>query len=255
MTGRVPEELRGALSEPDGLAVAVSGGLDSEVLLRAAAEVRGRDGVLALTADSPLLADHYRRVIRSLVGGLGVPHRFVRWDPMSVPGVRANGPDRCYHCKRTIYTVLGEAGREEDVDVLADGTNTDDPGGDRPGMRAAEESGVRRPFLDAGMGRTDVERLGRALGMTGRPRPDDSCLATRIPEGTPLLRRELALVEELEAPLRPIVRQRLRVYLEGTRAVVHYRKADSTAISRLKETLKDRARGEGIRRVIFVMED
>ncbi|MGM0626708.1 MAG: adenine nucleotide alpha hydrolase, partial [Candidatus Fermentibacterota bacterium] len=70
MTGRVPEELRGALSEPDGLAVAVSGGLDSEVLLRAAAEVRGRDGVLALTADSPLLADHYRRVIRSLVGGL-----------------------------------------------------------------------------------------------------------------------------------------------------------------------------------------
>jgi uncharacterized protein len=174
---------------------------------------------------------------------------------MSVPGVRANGPDRCYHCKRTIYTVLGEAAGEEDVDVLADGTNTDDPGGERPGMRAAEELGVLRPFLDAGMGRADVARLGRALGMTGRPRPDDSCLATRIPEGTPLVRRELALVEELEAPLRPIVRERLRVYLEGTRAMVHYRKADSTAISRLKETLKDRARREGIRRVIFVMED
>ncbi len=253
--GSVPEDLRVALSKPDGLAVLVSGGLDSEVLLRAAAEVRGRDGVLALTADSPLLADHYRRVIGSLVGDLGVPHRFVLWDPIAVPGVRDNGPDRCYHCKRTIYTVLGQAAREEGIQAIADGTNVDDLGTDRPGLKAAKELEVLRPFLDADMGRADVERLGRALGMTRRPRPDDSCLATRIPEGTPLLLRELALAEELEAPLRPIVRERLRVYLEGSRALVLFRKADSTAVSRLKETMKDRARSEGIRRLIFVMED
>jgi uncharacterized protein len=250
----VPEKLAGCLESLGSVGVLLSGGADSEVLLRAAVDVLGPESVGAYTADSPLLAGHYRRAVRALARKLGVRHRFVVWDPLSVPGVRDNGPDRCYHCKRAIFSVLTEAVASDGLAAAADGTNTDDLDRHRPGNAAAEELGVRRPFLEAGMSEEDARRLGRSLGM-GSPAPSDSCLATRLPEAEPLTRRELALVEELEAPLRPLVRSRFRVYLEGTRIMVHYRRADATAVSRMKEALKDRAREEGIRRVVFVMED
>lgn len=250
----VPPELACCLKSLGSVGVLLSGGADSEALLRAAADVLGPGSVAAYTADSPLLAGHYRRAVRSLAGRLGVAHRFVPWDPLAADGVRRNGPDRCYHCKRAIFSVLIREVRSDGLAAAVDGTNTDDLARHRPGNAAAEELGVRRPFVEADMSGAEVRSLGAALGMAAFV-PSDSCLATRLPEGEPLSLRELALVEELEAPLRPLVRQRFRVYLEGTRVMVHYRRADATAVNRMKETLKDRARGEGVGRVVFVLED
>ena len=254
-SGALPPRLRVELERLGDAAVLYSGGRDSEVLLRAAVAALGTGHVTALTADSPLLAGYYRRLTKSVAASLGVAHRLVPWDPLSIDEIVSNGPLRCYHCKKGLYSALRDAAEREGAGTVADGTNTDDLGEDRPGLRAAEELDVARPFLKASMSSADVQRLGRTLGMAGRFRPSDSCLATRIPPGSRLSQRELTLVEELEAPLRPLVKERFRAYVEGTRVMVHYRRGDATAVNRLKETLKDRARKEGIGRVIFVMED
>ncbi|MBD3368752.1 TIGR00268 family protein [Candidatus Fermentibacteria bacterium] len=251
----LPTELLDVLSPLPSACVMLSGGIDSEVLLRGAVLAGGEENVLALTADSPLLADHYRRLVRRIAKAVGVRHELVTWAPLEVAGLVENGPDRCYHCKREMYRVMEERGRELGFGEVLDGTNADDFETDRPGLRAAAEAGVLHPLARAGLGESDVRRLAQSLGALKPDRPSDSCLATRMEEGCRLTREDLGLVERMEAPLRPMVKKRFRVHLYGPVAVVHYRERDATAVNRMRKTMKDMARESGVRRIRFILED
>lgn len=251
----LPPELLEILRTLRSACVMLSGGMDSETLLRAAVVALGSDNVLALTADSVLLAENYRKLARRITEVLDVRHEMVEWNPLRVDGVAENGPDRCYHCKREMYLVVGERARELGFGEVLDGTNATDHQSDRPGLRAAAEAGVIQPLAQAGLGDSEVRELGRSLGALKPDRPSDSCLATRLDEGCRLTREDLGLVERMEAPLRPLVKKRFRVHLYGTVAVVHYRECDATAVNRLRKLLKDVARESGVKKVRFILED
>lgn len=220
-----------------------SGGFDSHVLLRTAVEIKGRPGVLSLSAFSPLLASFYSQRISDVTGELGVVSSIARTDPLSDRRFKVNDDLRCYHCKKQMYmSVLALAG-EAGCTVVADGTTRSDMEEDRPGLAAAAEAGIRHPFAEAGMGEEEVTRLGEFLGVRRKLSPSDSCLATRIPSLEEISLEKLQMIERMEAPLRPCARGRFRVVLVPGGFLAQYSMIDEALVEGKLEELESMAAG------------
>lgn len=199
------------------LVVALSGGVDSSLVAAAAGRVAaGR--VVAVTADHALVARREVARARDMAARLGLTHRVLTPDPLADPVVRANGPDRCYGCKRALFAAIR---REYGECPLLDGTNADDDPA-RPGLRAAREFGVAAPLRDCGLGKDAVRALAREWGLPSWDRPSESCLATRIPTGEPLRPEQLARVERMESFFHALGVPTLRARPDNLVATVEY---------------------------------
>jgi len=195
----VPESLRGFFAAHPRLALAFSGGTDSAYLLYAAAAC-GCD-VRAFYARTAFQPAFERRDAERLAEQLGVPLTLVPLDVLAVQAVRENPPDRCYHCKRAIFTALGAEAARMGYPAVMDGTNASDDAADRPGMRALEELGVLSPLKQCGLTKAMVREYSRAAGLFTWDKPAYACLATRIPAGTPIEEPWLRRVEGAEEAL------------------------------------------------------
>ena len=186
------------------LGVAFSGGVDSAVLLAAAARALGPDHVLALLGVSASLATHERDIARALAADIGV--ELVEFDPgeTDLPAYRVNALDRCYHCKSALFRTIDDSVvRQYHLDAVAYGENADDSlAPDRPGGRAATEHRVLRPLADAGLTKVRVRSLARALGLSVADKPAAPCLASRIPHGQEVTPLKLRQVEDAESVVR-----------------------------------------------------
>jgi uncharacterized protein len=178
--------------------VAFSGGVDSTLLLKLASDACGRGNILALTAVSPTLPERERTGAREMAQHLGVEQLELEADELDDPTFRTNPPDRCYHCKRYRFQVLRQAAAERGFGQLIEGTNLDDLADYRPGLRASEEAGIRRPLLEAGLGKAEIRELSRRLGLPGWDRPAAACLASRLPYGMEITAARLQQVEQAE---------------------------------------------------------
>lgn len=185
-------------------AIAYSGGADSSYLLAVCLDLLGPENVLALTADSPLMARAELAEAGELAAQLGARHVLLPTDELTHEVIAANLPDRCYHCKYTRFEALLEVARSQGFATLLHGENADDVSDYRPGSRAAEELGVRAPLRKAGLRKSDVRRLSKARGLPNWSKPANACLASRFPYGTPLTPDGLARVEAAEAVIRRI---------------------------------------------------
>ena len=192
-------------------ALAFSGGTDSALLLWAAREYGCTvTAYYGKTAFQPEF--EYRDALR-LARELEAPMVTVEADILAVPGAAANGPERCYHCKRALFTRLWEAARRDGHTLLLDGTNASDDAGDRPGMRALRELEVRSPLRECGLTKAEVRRLSQEAGLFTWDKPAYACLATRIPTGTPIVREDLEKVEGAESALHALGFRDFRVRL------------------------------------------
>jgi pyridinium-3,5-biscarboxylic acid mononucleotide sulfurtransferase len=175
--------------------VAFSGGADSALLLAAAREALG-ERVLALTVVTPYMVRQEVSDAVALAAELGVRHQLVE---LPMPDDMAdNPPDRCYRCKRALYSRLIAVADEEGFAPVLDGSNLDDLRDYRPGLRALGELGVRSPFLECGIGKDEVRRLARTLGLPTWRKPTNTCLLTRIPFGRRVAMDVLQRIEEAE---------------------------------------------------------
>jgi uncharacterized protein len=179
------------------LAVAFSGGVDSSLLLKIAHDTLG-DKVLALFADSVVQPEEERQAALDTAKAIGASLEVVDFDPLSLPEFVANPIDRCYHCKKSIFSTFLERAGKQKISRLADGTNLDDLSQDRPGARALSELGVVSPLAEAGLTKEEIRELSRALGLPTWDRHSASCLATRIPANTPITVADLELVDKAE---------------------------------------------------------
>ena len=171
-------------------ALAFSGGVDSAYLLWA-----GRHWGCDLTAyyvRTAFQPEFEYEDARRLAEEVGVPLRVVEADILSVPLAAANGPDRCYHCKRALFALLWEAARRDGHTLLLDGTNASDDAGDRPGMRALRECGLTK---------AEIRAQSKKAGLFTWNKPAYACLATRIPTGTAITAGDLERVEAAEGAL------------------------------------------------------
>ena len=164
------------------LLVAFSGGVDSSYLALRAHRVLGERS-LAVTADSDSLAERQRQTARELAAGFGFRHRFVRTLELEDPRYARNAADRCYYCKKTLFTELEPIARERRMGAIVYGVMADDIGTHRPGHRAAHEFQVRSPLVDAGIGKAEIRELARRLGLPNWNKPSYACLSSRIAYG------------------------------------------------------------------------
>ena len=183
--------------------VAFSGGVDSSVVLAAAVRALGAGRVTAVTAVSPAVPAAEVDAAAELCATLGVTHRRLRTDELSVAGYRENGPARCYFCKSTLLDTAAELGRVEGFDAIAVGTNaTDLAAGFRPGIRAAAERGVRTPLADHGLDKAAVRDLAREWALSTWDKPAAACLSSRIAYGVQITPARLGRVERAERGVR-----------------------------------------------------
>ncbi|WP_305783872.1 ATP-dependent sacrificial sulfur transferase LarE [Symbioplanes lichenis] len=195
---------RRLLSGVDRLGVAFSGGVDSSVLLALAARALGADRVVAILGVSPALAADERVAAHDVARHVGVPVVEVVTDEGARPGYRANGPDRCFHCRDELFTRIGaEVVSEHRLDAVAYGENLSDTARpDRPGARAATEHRVLRPLVDLGLDKAAVRRIARAFALPSADKPAAPCLASRIPHFSIVIPEKLRQIEQAEAALR-----------------------------------------------------
>ena len=180
-------------------AAAFSGGTDSAFLLWAAKHC-GCD-IRAYYVKTAFQPDFELADARRLCRELSIPLTVLEADILAVPGAAANGPDRCYHCKRALFSLLWEAARRDGYDLLLDGTNASDDAGDRPGMRALRELEVRSPLRECGLTKDEVRLRSRQAGLFTWDKPAYACLATRVPTGVPITAPDLEKVEQAEEAL------------------------------------------------------
>ncbi len=215
-------------------AVAWSGGADSTLLTAVGRQELG-DRLLALHVHTPLHTEGERRHVEEMAAGMGVRLEVVEADPFAWPEFVANPADRCYHCKCRLYARLFATARHHGLAVLADGTNLDDLGDDRPGLRALDELGVATPLADQGWSKEAVRRVSRALGLETWNRPSNSCLATRVPHGMPISPGVIERIRQAEEVLAAWGWHGSRVRLAGERAMIE---VPAEAVDRLWRALR-----------------
>ena len=194
--------------------VAFSGGVDSTLVLRIAADVLGSRAV-ALTAISPSLSDTEAQQAKHLAASLGVRHELVFSNELANPGYAANAPNRCYFCKTELYELCEQVRQRLGLGAIVDGFNADDFRDHRPGHSAAREHRVLSPLADAGLTKSEVRAWSFELGLSTWDKPQMACLASRIPYGTGVTRERLSQIEKAEAALRELGLRSFRIRYHG----------------------------------------
>jgi len=191
-------------------AVAFSGGLDSTVLAKAAYLALGESAV-AITGTSASLAAGELDECRQVARQIGIRHEILRTDELSNPEYQKNTSDRCYHCKIELFGQVERIARRLRVAVVVDGSNRDDHGEHRPGLRAAKEQKVRSPLAECELTKAELRLLAADWGLPTWDKPATPCLSSRIAYGEKVTPERLAMIDKAEQYLRHHGFQPLRV--------------------------------------------
>lgn len=197
--------------------IAFSGGVDSTLLLRVAHDVLG-EGALAVTARSAAVPGRELAEAEAFCRQEGIRQIVFDANELQEECFAINRPDRCYFCKRALFTRIREIAVEHGIDCVAEGSNMDDMGDYRPGLAAVQELGVISPLREAGLYKEEIRALSRKLGLATADKPSYACLASRFVYGEPITREKLAMVEAAEDFLLSCGFTQMRVRVHGTLA-------------------------------------
>ena len=187
---------------PDGkLAIAFSGGVDSVTLARASEIVLGKENILLLIADSAFAPSGEKNFAGQWAEARKLACIKVPFAPLQDALIAKNDPQRCYYCKKAMFTALKNAALERGFNVLADGENLDDAADYRPGRRAADELNIRHIFVEAKLDKAMIRDLAHDFALPNGQAPASACLASRIPCGTVITEADLQKVDQAEQTL------------------------------------------------------
>ena len=195
--------LRSIVTEMESAVIGFSGGVDSTFLLKVSADILG-DGVLAVIGKSETYPTREYEEALLLAEEIGATVHVVRTEETDVLKFQQNPPDRCYYCKTELFSKLKAIAEEQGFRWIADGTNADDVGDFRPGMKAVNEKGVRSPLLEAGLTKQEIRELSRYLKLPTWDKPSFACLSSRFPYGYGITKENLMKIDQAETLLRDL---------------------------------------------------
>lgn len=207
-------ELVSSIKELGGAVVGYSGGVDSTLVAKAATDALGERAVCVLI-DSCLIPRSEIDEAVAQASELKLNLRRIKADALAFDHVPDNEPDRCYHCKKSVFSVLMEIARNESLQYVLDGTNRDDDSDFRPGSKATRELGIRSPLKELGITKEQVRTISHELGLATWDKPSYACLASRLPYGTRISREILGQVEAAESILHEMGFRQCRVRHHG----------------------------------------
>lgn len=208
------EHLKQTILSYKSAAVAFSSGVDSTFLLKVAYDVL-KDNTMAITASSDIFAQREYKEAIAYTAQLGVKHEILTVDALSVENFAKNPSNRCYYCKKAVFTNILHLAKEHNMEYVMDGANVDDEGDYRPGMQAAHELGIKSPLKECGFTKADIRALSKEMGLPTWDKPSYACLASRIPYGNEITIEKLKMVEAAEKYLMELGFKQLRVRHHG----------------------------------------
>jgi uncharacterized protein len=223
------EQLKKTLREMGTVLIAYSGGVDSSFLAVTAHEVLGQNS-LAVFASSPVAPPMEKEAAESLAHQFGLRFRIIESNEMANPDFVANPPERCYYCKRELFSELKPIALAEGLKWVADGTNADDLSDYRPGRKASAEAGIRSPLLEVGLTKAEIRQLSRTQGLPTWDRPASPCLASRIPYGIPVTAETLNKIAQGEKYLHNLGLRQVRLRHHGDIARIELDQPDMAKI-------------------------
>ena len=223
------EQLKKTLREMGTVLIAYSGGVDSSFLAVTAHEVLGQNS-LAVFASSPVAPPMEKEAAESLAHQFGLRFRIIESNEMANPDFVANPPERCYYCKRELFSELKPIALAEGLKWVADGTNADDLSDYRPGRKASAEAGIRSPLLEVGLTKAEIRQLSHAQGLPTWDRPASPCLASRIPYGIPVTAETLNKIAQGEKYLHNLGLRQVRLRHHGDIARIELDQPDMAKI-------------------------
>ena len=224
-TERKFNSLKENLGGRGSVLIAFSGGVDSTFLLKTASIIPNLN-LLGVTALSSTYPKSEQDEAVQLAKEMGVKHTLIDSEELDIPQFADNNPDRCYHCKKELFSKLKEIAKENGLKYVLDGSNADDSSDYRPGSKAVAELGIKSPLQEAGLTKEEIRELSKEMGLPTWDKPAMACLSSRFPYGEKITKDKLAAIEEGERFLRGLGFRQLRLRHHGNIARIELSKDD-----------------------------
>lgn len=246
---RLEEYIRGLGS----LAVGFSGGVDSSLLLVVAANVLG-DKAMAITGVDASIPERELKEAKEFCKEREIRHIICKVNPMKEESYRHNSPDRCYFCKHGIFTEIKKIAAENGIEYVAEGSNMDDLGDYRPGLKAVEELSVKSPLREAGLTKQNIREISKALGLPTWSKPAYACLASRFVYGEEITEEKLRMLDQAEQFLieHGFLEERVRIHGNIARIEVPAKDIERLASEEIREAVYEKFKALGF---VFVTID
>lgn len=208
------ESLKNDIKSLDSVAVAFSGGVDSSFLLKVAYDVLG-DKVLAVTARSSTYPEREFKEAVEFVETYGIKHQVIVSEELEVEGFSDNPLNRCYLCKNELFTKIKTITKEIHFKNIIEGSNYDDLGDFRPGLKAVSELGIKSPLREAQLTKDEIRTLSKEMGLKTWNKPSFACLSSRFPYGEKITHERLSMIDKAEQLLIDLGFNQVRVRYHG----------------------------------------